>query len=55
MSQYGVMFKKRRIDINGVNIITQKKVPALIDVFEKILPEDNGEFFNYDDSEASFR
>ena len=56
MGQYGIdHFKEKNIDISGVNIITpEESASALIDVFRKILPEDNGKFFNYDGSEGVF-
>ncbi|CAI4741953.1 BDN_1c_G0032260.mRNA.1.CDS.1 [Saccharomyces cerevisiae] len=56
MGQYGIdHFKEKNIDISGVNIITpEESASALIDVFRKILPEDNGKFFTYDGSEGVF-
>ncbi|QHS74522.1 Osi1p SPAR_K01390 [Saccharomyces paradoxus] len=56
MGQSGIdHFKEKNIDVSGIDIITpEESASALVNVFGKILPGDNGKFFNYDGSESVF-
>lgn len=56
MGQAGIdHFTEREIDISSFDVITpEESASALVDVFGKILPKDNGKFFNYDGNENIF-
>ncbi|EJS44835.1 YKL071W [Saccharomyces arboricola H-6] len=56
MGKYGIdQFTKRHKNANLIEVMTPKEsASALVGIFSKILPEDNGKFFNYDGSERAF-
>lgn len=48
-------FTEKNIDISSLDVITpEESASALVDVFGKIQPKDNGKFYNYDGSEGAF-
>ncbi|CAI4043425.1 hypothetical protein SKDZ_10G0060 [Saccharomyces kudriavzevii ZP591] len=56
MGQSGIdHFAEKNINVSSLEVITpEESASALVNVFGKVVPEDNGKFFNYDGSESVF-